>query len=287
MQEGTLTVIPKPQTYSSGIELSVQPVISADRRSVRVDLQALIQDVDSSAPLLPITLPNMAADGAGNENPVGFTQLLQQPRVRKLTVEKTFTVPDGGTMMVAGGTRIREGRCEYGPPILTKVPYIGRLFRNVGYGRETERVLVLVTPRIIVTQEEEEKAKPAAPPAAKSPVAELMKQFNTAYKAGKYEEAEKWAQMAHELDPDNGTCATALYMAHRQKVAHADPHTARCEASEPAVAPCPVKKGGSKKVAALLEKYHEACAAGRLGEAHKLARKALAIDPACFDKRPQ
>jgi type II secretory pathway component GspD/PulD (secretin) len=283
VQEGTLTVVPKPETYSSGIELSVQPVISADRRSVRVDLQALITDVDSSAPLLPVTLPSMATDGSGDEKPVAFTQFIQQPRVRKLNIDKSFTVPDGGTMLVAGGTRIREGRNEYSVPILSDIPYLSRLFRNVGYTRETERVLVLVTPRIIAGREEEEKAKPAAPPAAKNPVPELMKQFNAAYKEGKYEEAEKWALMAQELDPDNEVCSAALYTARRQQAAHAEQPITPCAAAEPAVSPCPAKKGGPKKVAALLAKYHEACAAGRLDEAHKLARKALAIDPACFD----
>jgi hypothetical protein len=34
----------------------------------------------------------------------------------------------------------------------------------------------------------------------------------------------------------------------------------------------------------LLEKYHKACTAGRLKLARQLAKRALAIDPTCFDK---
>jgi hypothetical protein len=288
VKDEILTVIPKTETLSSGIELSVQPVISADRRSVRVDLQALLKDVDASAPLVPINLPaRLPVDSAGDEKPAVYTQYLQQPRIQKLAVEKTFTVPDGRTVVVDGGVRTSVvGRHEYGPPVLSDIPFLNRLFRNVGYSRSRERVLLLVTPRIIVGQEEEKQAKPA-PSAAKCPIAELMKQFNAAYKEGKYEEAEKWAQMAQELDPDNGVCSAALSLARAQKprvVSRPPPAIAPCAAEEPAATPCPATKGCGKKVAALVAKYHEACAAGRLAEARELAGKALAIDPTCFSK---
>jgi type II secretory pathway component GspD/PulD (secretin) len=286
VKDGTAKVTPKSETISSGIELSIRPVISADRRSVRIDLQALLTDIDTSASPLPVNVPIMGKSGAGEEMPGGFTQYLQQPRVHKLSVEKTFMVPDGRTMVVDGGTRIREGRTEYGPPILSKIPYVSRLFRNVGYSQETERVLVLVTPRIIVGEEEEKKpaSQQAAPAARKCPFVELMKQFQAAYKEGKYEEAEKWAQMAQELDPDNAVCAAALSLARSHRAAHADRPIGSCTAVESAVAPCPATKCRQEEVAVLLAKYHEACAAGCVDEARLLAIKALALDPACFSK---
>jgi general secretion pathway protein D len=40
---------------------------------------------------------------------------------------------------------------------LSKLPYINRLFRNVGIGRETDSLMMMVTPRIIIQEEEEEK----------------------------------------------------------------------------------------------------------------------------------
>jgi general secretion pathway protein D len=50
---------------------------------------------------------------------------------------------------------MNEGRNEFGPPVLSKIPYINRLFKNVGYGREAESLLIMVTPRIIIQEEEE------------------------------------------------------------------------------------------------------------------------------------
>jgi len=43
-----------------------------------------------------------------------------------------------------------------GVPILNKIPYVSRLFKNSGVGRETESVMLMVTPRIIIHEEEEE-----------------------------------------------------------------------------------------------------------------------------------
>jgi general secretion pathway protein D len=58
---------------------------------------------------------------------------------------------------LGGIKRLREGRTERGVPILSKIPYINRLFRNVGIGRETSTLMMTVTPRIIIPEEEEEK----------------------------------------------------------------------------------------------------------------------------------
>ena len=43
-----------------------------------------------------------------------------------------------------------------GVPILNKIPYVSRLFKNTGVGRETESLMLMVTPRIIIQEEEEE-----------------------------------------------------------------------------------------------------------------------------------
>jgi len=42
-------------------------------------------------------------------------------------------------------------------PLLSKVPYVNRLFRNVGIDRSTDSLMMMVTPRIIIQEEEEER----------------------------------------------------------------------------------------------------------------------------------
>ena len=41
--------------------------------------------------------------------------------------------------------------------MLSKIPYVDRLFRNVGIGRDTQSLMMMVTPRIIIQEEEEQK----------------------------------------------------------------------------------------------------------------------------------
>ena len=38
--------------------------------------------------------------------------------------------------------------------MLAKLPYVNRLFKNVGMGRETQSLMMMVTPRIIIQEEE-------------------------------------------------------------------------------------------------------------------------------------
>ena len=79
------------------------------------------------------------------------------PTFSFVTVTTTVSVPDGGTVLLGGIKRLSEGRNEFGVPILNKIPYINRLFKNVGIGRETQSLMMMVTPRIIIQEEEEEK----------------------------------------------------------------------------------------------------------------------------------
>ncbi|MGI9474383.1 MAG: hypothetical protein ACR2NZ_22785, partial [Rubripirellula sp.] len=48
-----------------------------------------------------------------------------------------------------------EGRVERGIPMLNKIPYVSRLFSNVAAGRDAQSLMLMVTPRIIIQEEEE------------------------------------------------------------------------------------------------------------------------------------
>jgi hypothetical protein len=94
--------------------------------------------------------------GQQNQQGNAVTVTVQQPVQETVTVFTTVSVPDGGTVLLGGVKRLREGRSMAGVPILNKIPYINRLFKNTGVGRETESLMLMVTPRIIIQEEEEE-----------------------------------------------------------------------------------------------------------------------------------
>jgi general secretion pathway protein D len=77
------------------------------------------------------------------------------PTFNVTMVSTTVSVPDGGTVLLGGIKRLSEGRNERGVPMLNKLPYISRLFKNVGIGRDTQSLMMMVTPRIIIQEEEE------------------------------------------------------------------------------------------------------------------------------------
>jgi type II secretory pathway component GspD/PulD (secretin) len=99
--------------------------------------------------MLALSLPGQTGNAAG-------TVTIQQPVQEIVTVTTTVSVPDGGTVLLGGIKRLREGRNMAGVPILNKIPYVSRLFKNTGVGRETESLMLMVTPRIIIQEEEEE-----------------------------------------------------------------------------------------------------------------------------------
>jgi type II secretory pathway component GspD/PulD (secretin) len=142
-----------------GTTIIVQPVVSADRRFVRLSITQTMQNlVSTNVPLIPIQLQFFDAV-YGQQTPSTqakvFQVFLQQPSTSSITVNTTVMVPDGGTVLLGGLKTLTEQRNEYGPPIISKIPYLNRLFKNVGYGREATSLLMMVTPRIIINEEEE------------------------------------------------------------------------------------------------------------------------------------
>ncbi len=160
LANGNVAFEPEVRGYFNGIQLTIQAIISADRRTVRLSPNISMQNLaPGPVNLFPVVVPIFPQPGFNQPNPadpITFTQLIQQPVIQSVTVQTTVAVPDGGTVLMGGLKRLSEARNEYGPPILSKIPYINRLFRNTGYGREATSLLMMITPRIIIQEEEEQ-----------------------------------------------------------------------------------------------------------------------------------
>jgi type II secretory pathway component GspD/PulD (secretin) len=154
---GQVVFVPQNTAFPLGVQLAIQAVVSADRRFVRLNLNPNLSNLASPVTaLFPVTVfITPVFDNGAQGQPVPFTQYVQQPQITNVQVNTTVNIPDGGTVILGGLKTMREGRNEFGPPILSKLPYVNRLFKNVGYGREAESLLIMVTPRIIINEEEE------------------------------------------------------------------------------------------------------------------------------------
>ncbi len=158
---------------SEGTFMTVQAVVSNDRRYVRLtvvpffskigDVQTFtFQGTDTTTQNTTRNGIVDQAKGLFNDNSNQQTTShsgvsVQLPTFSFVTVTTTVSVPDGGTVLLGGIKRLSEGRSEYGVPILDKIPYLDRLFKNVGIGRDTSSLMMMVTPRIIIQEEEEDK----------------------------------------------------------------------------------------------------------------------------------
>ena len=158
---------------NEGTQLNVQGIVSNDKRFVRLTLVPFfsqIGKVDTFTYEGRRTTQSVSRqeadtnnDGTINESDEQETEdviegsTVQLPQFAFTTVSTTVSVPDGGTILLGGIKRLREGRSERGIPVLGKIPYLSRLFRNVSTGREAQSLMLMVTPRIIIQEEEEER----------------------------------------------------------------------------------------------------------------------------------
>jgi hypothetical protein len=150
--------VTKTKVVSTGLQFSLLPTVSPDNKMVTLQLAinaARIDQPRTPAPGAPVAVA-VQRDDKGE--PVLVTAVLPEPQLSTVSVEKTLKLADGATALLSGWTQQREMRWESCPLVLQKVPYLSRVFRTVGYTKETEHTLVLVTPRIVVRHEEEEKA---------------------------------------------------------------------------------------------------------------------------------
>ncbi|MCH5375482.1 MAG: type II and III secretion system protein, partial [Planctomycetes bacterium] len=152
---------------SEGTSLSVQAVVSPDRRFVRLTLVPFFSSIgavdtftftgsrSSDSGTNVVDPANEGSAVRNNQREVISGTTVQLPTFNFTTVSTTVSVPDGGTVLLGGIKRLSEGRTERGVPMLNKLPYINRLFKNVGIGRDTQSLMMMVTPRIIIQEEEE------------------------------------------------------------------------------------------------------------------------------------
>lgn len=163
-ENGQLVMAPKTTSVDLGIVLGLSGRMSADSKLVSLKVNLSRSQLDGEVPLFPVTtFITPKAEGGKQGEPVPFTQFIQMPKIDTVAVETSLNVPFGRHAVIAGSVRAHEDRYEFGPPILSDLPYVGRLFTNIGITRTMVRTLVIVSP-VLVTPVE-----PATPTIAPMP----------------------------------------------------------------------------------------------------------------------
>jgi type II secretory pathway component GspD/PulD (secretin) len=184
--EGKVVYTPKMETFFDGITAKVVPTVSADRTGISLNVDFTSTVIQPVVPLYPVTVMiTPTFEGGSHGTPIPFTQFVQQPSMSTVKVQTTVLVPDSaGVVLYAGKQRVSK-RMEFGPPVISQIPYINRLFRNTGISNEALRVLVIV--KADVTE---------------VPLAEvLVADYRRAIAEGRLDDAKAFAAKALAADP--------------------------------------------------------------------------------------
>jgi general secretion pathway protein D len=159
---GDFAVAQQPviQQIPNGFELYVQGVVSSDRRYVRMNLSPSFYSLDANSVVFTFdgstsTTTDGTSTNTGSTSSSSSGTSIQEPQVSEFSLPTAVSVPDGGTLLLGGVKRLSEGRREAGIPMVNKIPYLKRLFSNTSVGRESQTVMLMVTPHIIIQEEYE------------------------------------------------------------------------------------------------------------------------------------
>jgi type IV pilus assembly protein PilQ len=114
------------QYISATLRLQVTPQITAEG-TVILDL-----NIQKQEPLLGLGV-------AGATNVPIFTR----------DAQTQLLVRDGGTTVIAGIYQINDQESQSKVPVLSKIPVLGHLFKNTGYFKRHDELLIFITPRIV------------------------------------------------------------------------------------------------------------------------------------------
>lgn len=137
---------PVVNVLNEGVVLDVRPTILDNRKWLRLEIQPTVARI--------VSLRAFSTTLGGNTAPVEF----QLPELEVQSVNTSAFLPDGGSLMLGGLSRIRniERRAEV--PWLGKIPLLGFLFKSEGYNDERDSLMILVTARITDVRESVQKA---------------------------------------------------------------------------------------------------------------------------------
>ena len=154
--EPTISTVP-----ASAVVLSVLATVAPDRKYVYLDIRpqlarlAALASVTETAFVTPITTGTTTV---GTTQTVSGT--LQLPTIDYTIVETSCSVPDGATLLLGGQTLAGESEREQGVPVLSKIPFLKRLFTNRADAQDEQITLILVKPTILIQHEQEQKQFP-------------------------------------------------------------------------------------------------------------------------------
>lgn len=125
-----------------GRQFQITPFVSADRKYVTMEIYPIFSDFRTNS--------FQTANGP-----------VQVPEIDTTEVRTYGTVPDNGTLLIGGLKQAGEVEVEAGVPVLSSLPGLKRAFTNRSRVKDERVLLMLIKPRIIIQEEQEQMAFPS------------------------------------------------------------------------------------------------------------------------------
>ncbi len=133
-----------------GVFLDVRPVVSADRRFTYIDVRPTVATLKRPIPTFQTSL--------GTGSPV----TMQLPELELQKIRTRVMIPDGGTLLLGGMKIANQQDLESGVPILNRIPIVSFFFSRKGQYESYQKLIILLTARIILPEEFEPSAEPGS-----------------------------------------------------------------------------------------------------------------------------
>jgi len=146
---------PTIDVISEGVRLVVEGTVTADRRFVKMNVDAGIAQIEGfeNEPVTAVAGGQLVQSAQVQAN-------IQVPTAQVTRVQTTVTVPDQGTILLGGQRLVTDRQVEAGVPVLSKMPVLNRFFSNRITSREEETLLILIKPTVVIQSEQEERQFP-------------------------------------------------------------------------------------------------------------------------------
>jgi general secretion pathway protein D len=136
---------PQINVLTEGIVLDVRPTIHHNRQYITLEVQPTVAKVTA--------LNTFSTTLGSNTSPVTFSL----PVLEVQSVFTTVVIPDGGSILLGGLSRIRDIERRAEVPWLANLPLLGIFFKEEGYSDEKSTLMIMI--RAWITDVKEELAR--------------------------------------------------------------------------------------------------------------------------------
>ncbi|HTL52486.1 MAG TPA: hypothetical protein VL860_07935 [Planctomycetota bacterium] len=144
---------PVIDTIIEGVSLDVRPIVSYDRRYVTLDMNPTLSQI---VRIRQIPISGIIIDQLGQIQGA-ISAVIEAPQLFMHKVRTSAMIPDGGVLYISGMYRDIKFDNENSIPIIGDIPVVGRLFRWTVAERAKQNIAMVLSPRIILLDEEERK----------------------------------------------------------------------------------------------------------------------------------